>query len=132
MALRRWEEYQSFRTGLNDDRLHVTVNTRGNIYLNRKSLEALNMPEAVVLLFDPASKTIGVRRAAVDRRNAHRLLTKSTRGRGKTVYAADFLRHYGISITETLAFEMPELDDDGILVLNLSETVSTAKRKTKA
>jgi hypothetical protein len=129
--VRRWEEYQSFRTGLYDGRIHVTVNSRGNIYLNRRALEALNMPEAVVLLFDPGSKTIGIRRAAAERRNAHRLKTKDVKGLGKMVYAADFLRHYGISISETLAFEMPELDEDGILVLNLSETIRTGKRKAK-
>jgi hypothetical protein len=126
--VRRWQEYQSVRTGINDGRIHVTVNPRGNIYLGRRALEALNSPEAVVLLFDPGSKTIGVRRAAADRRNAHLLKTKDTRGRGKMVYAAEFLRFYGISVTETLVFEMPELDEDGILVLNLSETMVIRKR----
>ena len=119
---RRWQEYQFVRTGFDENRIHVTLNPRGNIYLSRRALEELNSPEAVVLLFDPASKSIGIRRAATDRRNAHRLKIKDARGRGKTVYAAEFLRHYGIRVTETLVFDMPVLDEDGILVLNLSET----------
>jgi hypothetical protein len=120
--IRRWQEYQFVRTGFDENRIHVTVNSKGNIYLSRRALEELNSPEAVVLLFDPGSKTIGIRRAAVDRRNAHRLKVKDVRGRGKTVYAAEFLRHYGVRVKDTLVFEKPELDEDGILVLNLSET----------
>ena len=119
---RRWQEYQFVWGGNNDDRIYVTLNARGNIYLSRRALEELNSPEAVVLLFDPADKTIGIRRAAAERRNAHRLKVKDARGRGKLVYAAEFLRHYGVNVGGTLLFEKPELDDDGILVLELSKT----------
>ena len=126
--IRRWQEYHFIRSGNNEDRIHVTLNPRGNIYLSKRALEELNSPEAVVLLFDPGNKTIGIRRAAAERRNAHRLKIKDARGRGKTVYAAEFLRHYGISVTDTLIFEKPELDDDGILILNLGETRAIRKR----
>ena len=122
----------SVHRGQSDDRLHVTVNARGNIYLSRRALEALQMPEAVVLLFDVEGKTIGVRRDSVDRRNSHRLTKKGSKEHGRVLYAADFLAHYGIRITETLAFLKPELDDDGILVLNLKEAAAVGKRKLAA
>lgn len=125
---RRWQEYQFIRTGNDDDRVHVTLNARGNIYLSKRALEELNSPEAVVLLFDPENKSIGIRRAAAERRNAHRLKIKDARGRGKTVYAAEFLRHYGVNVTDTILFEKPELDDDGILVLELGKTRVIKKR----
>ena len=129
---RRWVEYQSVRNRQNDDRLHVTVNARGNIYFSRRALEALQMPEAVVLLFDIENKTIGVRRASVERRNSHQLTKKDSKGHGRILYAADFLAHYGVRVTETLTFTSPELDDDGILVLSLKEAVAVGKRKVAA
>ena len=111
------------KTRLNGDEIRVSVNERGNIYLSRSALDALNGPEAVVLLYDREHRTIGIMRAAADRRNAHRLKKKDRRGRGMTVYAADFLRHYDVKLDRTMAFKQPILDENGFLVLDLNTLV---------
>jgi len=43
------------------------------------------------------------------------------------VHAMSFCKHYGIKPTETLAFISPEINKDGILVLNLHD-VTSARR----
>ena len=43
------------------------------------------------------------------------------------VHAKNFCRHYAINPTETLAFLSPEVNKDGILVLDLNDVRSVKK-----
>lgn len=102
-------------------RIYVTLNGRGNFYLNRRAIEALGEPDAVTLMYDRRRSIIGVTRAPVERQNAFRLKRKE-RGQGsRMVYAANFCRHYSINPDETLRFTAAEVNKDGVLVLDLNE-----------
>jgi hypothetical protein len=50
-----------------------------------------------------------------------------TRESGRMIDAMNFFRHYQIRPTETLAFTSPDINKDGILVLNLNEVRSVKK-----
>lgn len=110
------------------DRVHVTISKLGHIFLNRRMLEALGQPDAVTLMYDRRRSIIGVMPSTLQRAHAYPLKRKDAKtSRGRMVYAMNFCKHYGINPTETLAFTSPEINKDGILVLNLHD-VTTAKR----
>ena len=70
-----------------------------------------------VLLFDKVNSVIGVMPSNKFAKNAYPLCAKS-KARHRIVRANKFCRHYGIRVDKTIAFNAPEIDDEGILVLN--------------
>ena len=118
----QWEEFEPGPVEQNTDRIHASINRRGNIYLNRRAFKAIGEPELAVLLYDRRRSTIGITRAPASRRNAYRLKRKNSNGSAsRVIYAANFCRHYGIDPEETLAFLAAEVDKNGVLILNLNE-----------
>ena len=100
------------------DRIHVTITRRGEIFLNRRALEALGEPDSVALLYDQRHSTIGIRRVPLSQKNGFRLRPKQKEGAGRVIYAANFCRHFHISPGETYCFLDAAVNKDGILVLN--------------
>jgi hypothetical protein len=43
------------------------------------------------------------------------------------IYAMNIFRNYRIRLTETMAFTSPDVNKDGILILNLNEVRSVKK-----
>lgn len=98
--------------------LYVTMNGKGSIVLNRAAHERMGGAEAFLLLYDPANNTIGLKPTAAGIRNAYPAL-KSGRHGGRRVNAYRLLTECGLHIKDTLAFPDAEIDEDGILILNL-------------
>jgi hypothetical protein len=109
-------------------RIRVSLNPRGNIFLNGKAVEALGQADAVVLMYDSRRSVIGLQRAPLDRPNAFRLKRKARGYEGRLVYAANFCRANSICPDETLRFAAPVVNKDGILLLDLNDVVSVKKR----
>jgi len=85
-------------------------------------LEAIGEQDAVILMYDRRRSIIGVMPSPLHRSHAFPLKKKDGEAsRGRMVHAKNFFKHYGINPTETLAFLSPEVNKDGILVLNLNE-----------
>ena len=126
---RQWEEFENGRVVSLSERIHVTINKRGSIYLNRRALEAIGEPERVVLLFDRRRSTIGVRPAPDDQLNAYRLGRKDKKSAGsRVIYATNFFKQYHIKPDGTFAFTSTEVDQNGILVLELSRLIPTRRK----
>lgn len=87
----------------------------------------MGSPEAVVLLFDKVNSVIGVNPAPASLPNAFRIKQKG-RGRHRIIHASPFCRHYGIKVDKTTAFLNPEIDEEGVVRLDLKET-SLADRR---
>ena len=122
---REWEIYKANSGVPAGRRVHVTMNRRGNFYLNVKALEALGGPETVVLMYDRRALVIGLARASFER--ACWLRKKDgDRSGGRVIYAANFCREFGIKPEKTLSFVNAEVDKDGILLLDL-QTVRGAR-----
>ena len=125
---RDWTEYETGPTVRRRDRMHVTVNARGVILLNHKAFETLGSPEAVRLLYDKRYSVIGICPSAVGSENSLALNSK-----GKTahrlIYAIGFCRHFGLGFKETVAFPTPELDNNGILQLEVHKGVVTGRKR---
>ena len=124
-------DFEIFEAGpvvKNTDRVHVTINKLGHIFLNRRTLEGLGEPDAVTLMYDRRRSIIGIMPSPLHRSHAYPLKRKDARtSRGRMVHAKNFCRHYAINPTETLAFLSPEVNKDGILVLDLNDVRSVKK-----
>ncbi len=124
----KWEEFEEGPENQTGEHLHVTLNRFGNLYLNGKTLEAMGEPDAVVMLFEPRQRVIGIKCAPIGKHNAYRLRRKDRdRTQGRVLYVANFFRRHHIKPDKTFAFVGPKVDDNGVLILNL-QTVRPAGR----
>ena len=115
-----WEEFEEGPVEANSKRLHVSINRRGNMFLNRHAIDAMGEPQAVVLLYDRRRSIIGLKPASSNRHNAYRLKRKN-RASGRVLYSSNFCRRFAICPDETLGFTAAEINKDGILILDLNE-----------
>ena len=104
------------------NRVGVSINSRGHFYVNRKAIIAMGEPDAVVLYFDRERKAIGMQRSPIGRKNAFRLVNRASES-GRLIFATNFCRHYKIMPQATIRFAAPQANKDGILILDLYDTV---------
>ena len=124
-----WEYFEQGPVENKGEQVYVTINRRGNLFLNRRAVEALGRPNLVVLMYDRRRKTIGIGAASPGPQGAFRLKRKELNGHGgRLLYASNFCRNYAIYPDETLHFTAAEVDKAGVLVLDLNE-VNSVKRK---
>ena len=102
------------------DRMHITLNKWGVFQMNRKAYETLGKPAAVVLFFEKATGMIGI--SAAHQRLRESFPLKNKGNMHWTINAIPFCRHFGIRIDGTEAFADPELDDKGMMHLDLRTT----------
>lgn len=116
---RNWEEFPvGPATSINGGGLRVTIDKKGAILIGAKAFEKMGEPNAAVLLFDQRNHTIGVAPAEPEVPNAYPMIAK-TNCRHRIVRANQFCRHHGIYVPRTAAFGKAEIDEDGVLVLDL-------------
>ena len=101
--------------------LKATINLRGHISWNRFTHERLGRPEAVKLLFDAANSRIGLQPAKPNTQNAYPIGPNGTHG-GRVIRAYRLLNEHGIRLSEAVEFVNPQIDPEGILVLDLRLT----------
>jgi hypothetical protein len=122
-----FDEFEDGPVGRRGKNAHVSLNPRGYFLVNGKAILAMGEPDAVVLMFDSEKKIIGMKRSPIDRKNAFRLETCGRRTSGRMVYAGNFCRRHQITPTETIIFAAPEVNKDGVLMLDQNDAIP-AKR----
>ena len=108
--------------------LYASLNPKGNIVINLATHERMGSPEAVNLLFDAVNNRIGLKPTSAALRNAFRL-HRHGRGLRRRVWALKLVREVGIAVRETIEFQNPEIDQDGILILDLRDTRVSARAR---
>ena len=103
-------------------RIRVTINPKGEIYMNRKAFAELGKPDAVNLYYSPARQVIAVEPSHARHAESFTLRQRQPGAGGYYVSAARLFRHHRIVIKSSEAFTRPEINSDGILLLNLQET----------
>jgi hypothetical protein len=98
--------------------LYITMNRKGHIVMTKHTYHRLFEAKAFVLLFDSVNNRIGLKPAALSMRNAYKVGPHGKYG-GKIIFAYRLTQEFGIDIRETIEFTDPEIDHDGILVLDL-------------
>jgi hypothetical protein len=121
--IRQWQEYRGKPKPVNRGRPHASLNKQCILVLNRVAHERMGSPEAVILLYDPRYRVIGLRPAAADQGNAFPLRQRYRSGRNGArgmlaVYAKGFFKEHSITPDNTLAFDDPKFES-GVLELDL-------------
>jgi hypothetical protein len=125
-----WEEFEDGPTEPRENRLHVTLSPRCVIHLNGNVFEKLGKPAFVRLLFDRLNSRIGILPATALHENAFPVKVKG-KGRHRIIWALPFCRYYGIHFHRIRSFQDAEIDEDGILRLDLLRTVPVVSRARK-
>jgi hypothetical protein len=120
---RGWEK---FRGGPADrtkyeNVVRVTLNSKGLIYMNAKMYQLLGRPRAVALYYNREEDAIALH-PAYERFIEHFEVVKKQAG--WAIHASTFCRHFGIRVPTTQRFLRPELNNDGIMILQLRETIN--------
>ncbi len=130
MIKRNWQESKFERVSGRWGAIYATMNPAGHIFITRRTFELLGEPEAFHMLFDKVNTTIGMQPTRKAMKNAYPALCRSGHG-GRVVRAFNFTEEFGIKLHETVRFSGAEIDDDGILVLDLRTVKSAAKPKKR-
>lgn len=130
--IRQWKMFRGGPVGPKRDRLHVTLSKRGVILINHKMFEMMGNPEAAYLLYDEKLQAIGIQPTTTGNQFSFPLKQKNDVTH-RTINAQAFCRSFKISPPQTIYFTQPELDHDGVLVLDMhkAEEVTTWTRKQK-
>jgi hypothetical protein len=108
------------------DRLHISLNPKGEFVISIATFEKINSPEAVVLLYDRETSTIGIKPSRLDVPNAVAVHKRHKRY-NKVFRSKKFLEKHRLVLSHSLQFPRAVIDTDGILILNLREAVAAAE-----
>ena len=108
----------------------VSMNPKGEIRLNRYAHKAVGEPEACKLLFDRQNSTIGILGVPPGNKDAYPLRKKGPEG-AFWIRAYRLCQEFGVRFPETIRFKNPEIDEEGVMILDLRNTMPVAKRKAE-
>jgi hypothetical protein len=135
---RQCEKFMGGPTVAHRERVHVTINSRGAIFLNQKAHATMGRPLAVYLYYNREKDMIILERTdALRAREAFLLREIGHKGLGRYIHANPFCKHFRIKVEGTVRFLHPEVDAVGRLYLKLRDTITVSrlnptKRKKKA
>jgi len=109
---------------------YVTMNPQGHVVMSRITYERLGEPKAFTLLFDKVNNQIGLKPTHAQDRNAYPVGPSGRYG-GKLVRAYRLMQEFGISLPETIRFHNAEVDNDGILILDLRTARVSSRAKAR-
>ncbi len=115
------------------ERLHITIDQKGKIFLNRKAHRMIGRALAVYLYFNrPKNMIILEKTDCLTATNAFQLKEFGDKASaGRAIYANPFCKHFIIRPTGTLRFLNPEVDAAGRMYLKLHETVNVSRGPRK-
>ena len=124
----KWETFEGrqYRTEARTEP-RVTLGAKGTFYLNGKAYEALKRPTAVEMLYEGSRRIIGLKPIDPRKRNAFVIKHHGKGGTYKRISAAAFCSHFQLKYKNTLLFEQIDLDDDGVLMLDLNKAVRVTR-----
>mgnify|MGYP003476837660 FL=1 len=124
---RSWEECPREAAESRWASLYATLNRAGDIVISRYTHEVLGAPDSYLLLFDRERSVIGLRpaRGAVER-NAYPARDRGRHG-GKRIRGYRLCREFGITVRQTVRFHRCQLDNDGVLILDLNDVRVAAR-----
>lgn len=106
------------------DRVHVTLEPRGQIFLNQKAHAMMGKPLAVYLYFNREKDMIILEPTdALSSNNAFLVKQIGRTSTGRAIRANPFCKHFHIRPDHTVRFISPHVDAAGRMYLKLRETV---------
>ncbi len=112
----KWERFEE-----RADDLRVSIDKKGSILIGAKAVEKLGSPEYVEFLYDSSSMIVGLKPAKKSDDYAYPV-RKRVNERCRLVRASKVLRTIGIHFDHTRIFIGATIDENGVLVLDLTNT----------
>lgn len=125
-----WKTYRGGPTKTPANVVNISINSKNVITLNRRAYELINRAEAVTLHFDEKNSIIGV--LATNKKNPEGFPVRPKNEGNWIINAAPFCRHFNISVDRTERFDMPDLNSEGILCLDLRYTHNVSLRRSQS
>ena len=125
--INHWEEFPGGQARPPGERLYVSLNTRFVLMFNQTTFEKIGCPERVVMLYDRRNSMIGVRAAPPEAKNTFPVTVTARTHRSVSI--TSFCRHYQIRIDRPVAFQDPEVLEEGTLRLDLRTTTYVGRGK---
>jgi hypothetical protein len=107
------------------ERMHITLNRKGMLFLNANAHRMIGKPFAVYLYYNRQLDRIVVESAS---QNFPETFPVKQFSNGWKIHASPFCRHFGIKLDTTERFVHPDIDASGRLYLTLSNTVMVSLR----
>jgi len=98
--------------------IYVTMNPGGDIVMSRVTYDRLDQPKAFLILYDKANTRIGLKPASLSTRNAYPVRVTGRSG-AKMIRGHRLTREHRINLPQTIRFYDADIDEDGILILDL-------------
>ena len=111
--------------------LQVSIQSKGNLSINRAVFEALSKPEAVECLFNREKHQIGIRPANPEEIHAYPV-RKQQNAASYIVSFASFLRTYRIPIPTGITRQYEPWIQDGILVINVDHPIAEVPHSARS
>src|SRR5687768_16163756 len=128
---RRWEECPREARESRWASLYATINHEGDIVISKRTHEIMGSPDSYLLLYDRERDVIGLRPARLSvEKNAYPSRPRGRHG-GQRIHGYRLCREFGITIYETRRFHHCQLDNNGVLILDLKDTVPAQNKKRK-
>ena len=99
-------------------RVYVTMNRKGEIVLNGTAYRRMGEPAAFLLMYNQPNSLIALKPTAASMKNAYPV-AKYDRRNGRVIRAFRLLNDYNIKLPDTVEFRDTEIDQDGVLILDL-------------
>ncbi len=125
MRRRDWKEFKGVAARVLPEEIRSSINPTGEITFDIATYRRMGEPQAMVLLYENSTRTIGLKPASPDTPNAVLVRVRHAKS-NRVIRSAPFLHENGIEIETTLRFPFPTLEDN-VLVLDLRTAVKCGK-----
>jgi len=122
---RNWVKFNGIRKERGFNRHHITINHNGQIHVGRQAHIDLGRPRAVTLYYEPSMAKIAVEPADPRGPGSVPLIAKEFGAH--YIPAKQFCQQNRITIAGTEAFVKPEINHNGIMILDLNETTRVSR-----
>lgn len=123
MNERNWKEFDEPAPRITPEAARASINSEGEITFDLDTFRRIGEPQAMVLLYEESTRTIGLKPSGPDAANAVLVRARHRRS-NRVVRSIPFLRRNGIEIEGARRFPYPRIED-GVLILDLRTTVTS-------
>lgn len=130
MHRRSWKEFKGVAARIVKDRIRAGIDpTRAEIKFDNATFRKMGEPQAMHLLYERSTRTIGLRPAHPDSVNAVLVRVRHDRC-SRVVRSTAFLREHGIELETPVRIPYPALEGN-VLTLDLKTAVACGQRVRK-
>jgi len=122
---RNWLKFNGIKKERGFNRHHITINHNGQIHIGRHAHIDLGRPQSVTLYYEPTLNKIAIEPADPRGSGVVPLIEKEFGA--YYVPASQFCRQNRIAVAGTESFIKPEINHNGIMILDLNETVRVGR-----